>query len=79
MNGKIVTQEVLLIRLNEWFCEQEDRLPTGTAEQQRHTYYIADRFVDFLMARHCDLETLARELGVLADDEYLRKDLADPI
>ena len=71
-----VSMAALMARINRKLAHDGEQLKATRGERARQDfgdYYIIDRSGNFVVAKHCDPEELAREIGVLQPYEALRE------
>ncbi|MGQ7959895.1 hypothetical protein ACUTAF_19620 [Pseudomonas sp. SP16.1] len=76
MNAIFITEHAAIARVNRKLHHQEMMLRTtrsARAYLELGRHYLVDWRTNFVVETHCDLESLARELGVLADWESIRQ------
>lgn len=69
---RTVTEKALIARINRKLKKDSERLCKTRGQQARSNlgdYYILDWYRNWIVAYHCDLEGLGRELEVLGDEE----------
>jgi hypothetical protein len=72
-----VTARALVQRINRRLTGRDERLKASRGSLSRTNvgdYFVIDVKGNFVVSTHVDLETLARELGVLAPWEALQAD-----
>ena len=78
MKAKI-SERALVARIRRKLAKDGETLNACRADSRWHSelgyWYIVDTNTNFITARHCDLETLGREVGALKPFEEL--DTAD--
>lgn len=77
MDKVTVTERALFARVDRKLAKEGQRLrrckTDAKAFSELGTFYIVDTTTNTIAAKNCELETLAKEVGVLADWEELEK------
>lgn len=78
MTKAIVTERALFARIDRKLSKDGERLRRCKEDSKSFSdlgsLYIVDRNLNTIIAKHCDLERLGREIGALAEWEILEKD-----
>ena len=74
---RTVTEAAAIKRINRALAHENEKLRRARDEQVILNFgylYVEDYARHIIIATHCDVERLGRELGVLRDDEVVADD-----